>query len=57
MTRAVQTLSVLLLVSSVCYGVPSSQKGTQSRMDITDNRSALPFPFPWTRSPERDCPD
>lgn len=36
MTRAVQTLSVLLLVSSVCYEVPPSQKGTQSRMGLTD---------------------
>ena len=32
-------------------------EGTQSRVDLTDNRSALPFSFPWARPPERDCPD
>lgn len=50
MTRAVQTISVLLLVSSVCYEVPPSQE--HNPVDLTDNRPALPFPFPWTRSLE-----
>ena len=54
MTRAVQTLSVLLLVSSVCYGVPPPQERSTIPHGYYWQSISSTFPFsldsfPWTR--------
>lgn len=61
MTRAQQTLSVLLLVSSVCRKSstlhPQTQPRTYPRMHSLTCLIALPLPLPRPGPPERDRPD